>query len=173
MVPNGKVEFVWADGDHVFNIAKFAEALELEEKCGPAREILNRLTDQRWGIKDIYEIIRLALIGGGLEPTKAALLCKRYVVERPWQESVIPAQIILAAAIVGLPGDEVGKKPTAEQTGEKESPSTAKTADSSAPQSTASEPVSDGRQDKPTSIPSGNSARRSKASTGPTAQSNR
>src|ERR1700752_862754 len=61
MVPNGKVEFVWGDGDHTFNIAKAAQVLELEEKCGcGVREILKRLSEDRWGFNDFRETIRLA-----------------------------------------------------------------------------------------------------------------
>ncbi len=179
MVPNGKVEFTWGDGEHTFNIAKIAQALELEEKCGcGVAEIFERLRNGRWHINDVRETIRLALIGGGIDtkngidPQKAALLVKRYVDERPWQESVQTAMLILMAAIVGVSGDEVGKKPTAEQAQEQESPSTAQMDDSSAPQSTVSVPDLAGPPDKPTNTRSGSSARRSRASTGPTAPSN-
>lgn len=172
MVPNGKIELIWGDGEHTFNLAKIAQALELEEKCGVGvREILERLCNDRWHLNDVRETIRLAMIGGGMEAPKAALLVKRYFDERPWQESVQTAQLILIAAIVGVPGDEVGKKPTAEQTAEKGSPSTATMGDSSAPQSTVSAPGLAGHHDKPTNTPFGSSAQQSPDSTEPTARS--
>lgn len=144
-MPNGKVELNWADGSHVFNVAKITQALELEQKCGVGvAEIYNRLHTGRWWINDVRETLRLGLIGGGMDPVKALVLIRRYVDDRPWTESVAPALAVIMVAMVGVPGDEVGKKPEAERTTAEDCPSSATMGDSSAPPSTASAPDSDG-----------------------------
>ncbi len=144
-MPNGSVEIVYGDGEYVFNIAKIKCALELEEKCGAGvAKIFERLCKGDWHINDVRETLRIGLIGGGLDPTKASKLIKRYFDERPWREGVEPAMVVLMAAMVGVPGDESGKKPKAEQAKEEEQPSSGQMADSSAPQSTDSAPLSNG-----------------------------
>lgn len=145
-MPNGKIELNWADGTYAFNIAKVAQALELEEKCGVGvAEIFDRLRTGRWWVNDVRETLRLGLIGGGLEPIRALKIVRRYVDERPWSESVQVALAVLMAAIVGVPGDDVGKKPAAEPTAnEDRPPSSAPMDGSSAPPSTASAPDSAG-----------------------------
>jgi len=146
MSPNGKIEFVWGDGEHSFNVAKITHALELEGKCGcGVAEIFSRLRESRWHINDVRETIRIGLIGGGMEPVKAHVLVKRYVDERPWSESIQAATLILMAAMVGVPGDEVGKKPETEGTATEGNPSSEVMEDSFAPRSTVSGSKSDGR----------------------------
>lgn len=111
VMPNGDIELSFGDGDHKFNIAKIGQALELEEKCGGAgvAEILDRLRTNRWKLNDVRETIRLGLIGGGLTPVNALNVVKRYVDDRPWAESLLVAQAVMIAAVVGVPGDLVGK----------------------------------------------------------------
>lgn len=115
-VPNGKIELDWADGTHVFNVAPLGQILELQDKCdaGPA-EIADRLRNGKWRANDVRETLRLGLIGGGMDPVNALTLVRRYVDERPWKENVHVALVVMLAALVGVPGDEVGKKP-ADQT---------------------------------------------------------
>lgn len=109
---NGQVTLDWADGSYPFNVAKFEQALELEEKCDAGlQELLERMTARRWRVTDIRETVRIGLIGGGLEPTAALKLVRRYVEGRPWAESVPIARTVLLAAIVGVEGDnDLGKE---------------------------------------------------------------
>ena len=162
---NGKIELAWGDGDHVFNIAKLGLVLELEEKCGcGVYEVFTRIRENRWRLHDIRETVRLALIGGGKTPAEALGLVKRYVDERPWQENIHVALAVLMAAIVGVPGDDVGKE-------QAERAATGATMDaSSAPQSTAHAPPSAGPQGKPTNAHFGKSPPLSTAGTKPTAR---
>lgn len=165
---NGRIELTWGDGEHVFNIAKLAQVFELEDKCGcGVNEVFNRLREGRWKFNDVREPIRLGLIGGGKNPAEALLLTKRYVDERPWAESILTAQMILMAAIVGVEGDNPAKKTDADRAAD--SGSTTMTAGSSDPQSTASGPGLAGDPGKLETQPSGNSPPASKATTGPTA----
>lgn len=148
MASNGEIELTWADGSHKFNIAKIKSALELEEKCDAGvAEIFQRIRENRWKINDIRETLRIGLIGGGMMPDKALTLINRYCDERPWTESLQPAVLVLMAAMVGVPGDEVGKKAETERA--KEGQSSEKMEDLSVPSSTASEPLLDLDQGTP------------------------
>jgi len=147
MAVNGEIELAWADGQHKFNIARVGQILELEEKCGSGlSEVFSRLREGKWKLNDIRETIRLGLIGAGEDPLKALALITRYVDQRPLVESVQVAIVIVMAALVGVPGDEVGKKEKAERAAEAQSSET--TGSSSAPQSTVSEQPLDGHQDR-------------------------
>lgn len=158
---NGQVEMVWGDGDHVFNIAKIGQLLELEDKCAAGiMEIFDRIRNNKWKVNDLRETIRLALIGGGKTPVEAITLIKRYFDDRPLQENVIMAQIILMAAIVGVPGDEVGKE-NAEETKTEET-----NASSPLPSTDQAQPL-DGHPDKFASAPSGSYQQPSTALTEP------
>lgn len=169
MTANGRVTLAWADGDHVFNLAKIGQILELEDKCDcGVMEVFNRLREGRWKFHDVRETVRLGLIGGGMEPQKALVLTKRYVDDRPWQESVHVALTILMASIVGIPDDQPGK-PEADRAASEASTTT--TDASSDLQSTASAPDSTGIPDRSTSSPSGKSQPASKATTARTAAS--
>jgi hypothetical protein len=124
---NAEVTFVWADGPHRFRLA-WGEIAELQELtgCGP-QHLLSRLSDGTWRAADLYETIRLGLIGGGEQPLKALQLVDRYVKDRPLLESLFPAKVIIGAALAGVAGepdpgkDEPGKaaaeiSPTGEST---------------------------------------------------------
>jgi Phage tail tube protein, GTA-gp10 len=116
---NGTYEADWADGHYLFNVAKIDVLLELEEKCNaPFAVIWSRLQSRAWSVRDVYETIRLGLIGGGTAPLVALALVKRYVgLDPEYQaqrigllENALLALRICQATLVGFPGDDVGKK---------------------------------------------------------------
>ncbi|XHE12395.1 gene transfer agent family protein [Agrobacterium deltaense] len=109
------VTFDWADGAHSFRLA-WGQLAELQEKCdaGPY-VVLQRLHSGAWRIEDISNIIRLGLVGGGMEPAQALKLVRRYVEARPPMENLIPAQVILSAALTGAPEEKVGEDDAASQ----------------------------------------------------------
>ncbi|KYB45292.1 hypothetical protein AB664_10150, partial [Brucella anthropi] len=74
-----------------------------------------RLHNRSWRIKDISETIRLGLVGGGLEPTKALTLIRRYVTDRPPLENLTLSQAVLSAGLVGAPEEKVGEQEAASQ----------------------------------------------------------
>lgn len=110
------VTFDWADGTYPFRLA-WGQLAELQEKCdaGPY-VVLQRLHSGEWRVEDISNIIRLGLIGGGREPSPALKLTRAYVEARPPMENLIPAQVILAAALMGAPEETVGEGDAANQT---------------------------------------------------------
>lgn len=115
MSRNGHIELRWADGTHKFRLG-LGELEELDEKTdrGPY-ELLRMINDGTWRAKHLYEIIRIALIGGGgCSPTQATRLIERYVIPRPVGEWVPWAQAIMLAAVVGAPdGEQPGKRQAA------------------------------------------------------------
>jgi hypothetical protein len=102
--------FEWADGEYKFRLA-IGQLRELQDKTGVGPyALLSRVIDRTWKVDDLREVIRLGLIGGGLEPLKALSLVKNYVEGRPLMESLTPVKVILAAALFGDPDDPVGKR---------------------------------------------------------------
>lgn len=113
---DGRIEFDWADGTYSFRLA-WGQLSELQEKCdaGPY-VVLNRLHSGSWRIEDITNIIRLGLIGGGLQPSAALKVVRAYVEDRPPMENLIPAQVILSASLMGATEEPVGEGDAASQT---------------------------------------------------------
>lgn len=109
------VTFDWADGTYRFSL-KWGQLAELQDKCdaGPY-VVLQRLHSGEWRIEDVSNIIRLGLIGGGMEPAPALKLTRAYVEARPPMENLIPAQVILSAALTGAPEEKVGEDDAASQ----------------------------------------------------------
>lgn len=116
MSRDASIEFDWADGHYRFRLA-IGQLRELQEKCdaGPP-VIFRRLIEEKWRVEDLTETIRLGLIGGGTKPDEARKLVRRYVEERPLQESILPAQAILSALLVGAPDEALKKAEGTEQT---------------------------------------------------------
>lgn len=104
----------WANGSYTFRLG-WGELIKLQEEvdAGPW-VVLQRLATGEWGVRDISAVIRLGLIGGGLEPGKALALVRDYVESRPPAENLSFAQGILFAAVQGAPDGE--------QPGEAEAP---------------------------------------------------
>lgn len=122
----GSVTMAWGDGEYRFRLA-IGQLRELQAKVneprvkvgakplGPRGLLRALIAGEEW-IDDAREIMRLGLIGGGngMTPPKALNLVQQYVDGRPIAESVVPATVILMAAVSGVEGDDVGKKEAAE-----------------------------------------------------------
>lgn len=110
MSRDASVALDWADGTYQFRLA-WAQIGELQEKCnaGPF-EILRRLSAGTWRVEDISNVLRLGLIGGGMEPIKALKLVRSYVEDRPPMENLLHAQAVISAGLMGAPDEDVVKK---------------------------------------------------------------
>lgn len=101
----------WADGTYEFAL-RWGELVQLQEACdaGPF-VILARLGANQWRMEDISNVIRLGLIGGGVEPSKALGLVRNYVESRPPLENASLARAILEVSVMGAPDerDEPGE----------------------------------------------------------------
>lgn len=118
MSREGKVTLDWADGTYVFRLG-IGELMQLQEAtdCGPgwvlARMMQPTAENKGWRVQDITQVIRLGLIGGGLEPAKALRLVREYVEPRPPMENLLIAQAILTASLIGLEDTEDAQKKSA------------------------------------------------------------
>ena len=85
---------VWAGGEHAFRLG-IGELRALQKACdaGPS-EVLMRLVTSCWLVDDVVEVLRLALVGGGMESAAAKKL-----VLKVWEE-VAPIKLSLLAASV-------------------------------------------------------------------------
>lgn len=106
---SAEVVFDWGDGTYSFRLA-WGQLIELQEKCdaGPY-VILQRLQAGAWRMEDIGNIIRLGLIGGGMPAADALKKTRTYVEAFPPFENLMPAQVILGAALMGAPDEAVGE----------------------------------------------------------------
>jgi Phage tail tube protein, GTA-gp10 len=109
MSGDGSVTFAWGDGEYKFRLG-IGELRELQDKCdaGPF-QIYQRLADGSWRVDDVREPIRLGLIGGGMDATKALGKIGRYLAPAQFLVNVIAARRIMLAALFGDPEDVLGK----------------------------------------------------------------
>ena len=112
MSRDASIELVWGEG-----LTKFAmrigelRMLEEKRKAGIV-EILRRMESESWYVDDVYETLRIGLIGGGKPPTEAYRLVETYCANRPIVESFLTAYGVLGAGLRGAPGeDDTEKKP--------------------------------------------------------------
>jgi hypothetical protein len=111
MSADAKITLIWYDGEDDFRLG-IGEIRALQEKTSAGPETLRRrLVSGEWFIDDIRETIRLGLIGAGCKPSDAMEKVRRGVDARPLGENVLIAAMIVAAAVVGVPEDPVGKAP--------------------------------------------------------------
>lgn len=123
MSRHGAAELDWADGTYTFRLG-LAQLEELEEKRDLSIFTLAaRLSPnvRAARVADISETLRIGLIGGGMTPVDALALVRRYVDERPLDESRDVAYSVTLAAIArvhpGDLGDESGEAPAVEPSG--------------------------------------------------------
>ena len=132
-----RVDLDWADGSYPFALP-LAQLEELQTLCdaGPM-VIAQRLEHGIWTSKEVYQTLRLGLIGGGMPPGEALAKTKLYVLERPWAENVPFAFAVIRAVLFGKPDETVGKSPAARKSRARRA---AQTASSTSATSTASAP---------------------------------
>lgn len=78
----------FGDGEHSFALP-FPMIEELQRRTGVGiGALFHRVRSMHFTIADISETIRLALIGGGMEPKAALAMVQTYVEKRPLTESL-------------------------------------------------------------------------------------
>ena len=116
MPRDARIELDFGPGTYCFRLA-WGQLASLQEACdaGPY-VILDRLMNGTWRVNDIRETIRYGLIGGGsVTPSEALKLVREYVEARPPIESLLTAQAILSAGLMGAPEEKVGERDAANQ----------------------------------------------------------
>lgn len=115
MSRDARIELDWADGTYSFRLG-WGELGKLQEACdaGPL-VILERLNSGAWRVEDISNVLRLGLIGGGMEPAAALKKVRAYVEARPPTENLLFAQAVLSVACYGAPDEPLGNPEAASQ----------------------------------------------------------
>jgi hypothetical protein len=109
MSRDAAIDLDWADGTYRFAL-RWGQLAELQEKtdAGPY-VVLHRLHSHQWRVEDISNVIRLGLIGGGMEPSAALRKVRAYVEARPPLENHPYAIAVLSAGLLGAPEEPVGE----------------------------------------------------------------
>lgn len=104
------IKLNWVGGEHEFALT-LGELRALQQVCdaGP-EQILNRILDSKWLVDDLYNVVRLGLIGGGMESTVAAKLATEMFDQNGLVSFKLPTQAILISALVGPEDDQVGER---------------------------------------------------------------
>lgn len=103
-------------GDGEYDLClKIKQLIELQEKLDVGPHVLaTRIMSGSWMVEDIIETLRLALIGGGMNPSTAYRIVSQYVCEAYFLDYVPVAGECLFAAIMGVPDepleDEAGEE---------------------------------------------------------------
>jgi hypothetical protein len=93
----------FGDGEYLFAL-RLAQIIELEAKCGAGiGTIAARVFAKHMHQADITETIRLAAIGGGMNPKRAAEMIAAYIADQPLIASWPLANRILEHAWFGAP----------------------------------------------------------------------
>lgn len=117
MSRDASVLLTFLDGEeYVFRLA-WGQLIKLQEArdCGPF-VIYVRLHGIEWRMEDVRDVIRLGLVGGGMDEVKARKLTKEYVEQRPLIKTLPIAQAVIKAAILGPPDEEELEKKAAAPT---------------------------------------------------------
>lgn len=97
----------FADGEYTFALTP-ALIAELETVCGAGIGALaHRVFNRQFAQADITQTIRLSLIGGGIDPKRAASLIAAYVADRPLSETYPIAAKTLERVWFGNPHEAV------------------------------------------------------------------
>lgn len=142
--PNTSAEIVLLcfDGEYTFSL-KLKQIDELQRLCDAGLgTIVKRVVSGDFRVRDIYDTIRLGLVGAGLDPVTALRLVNTYVdgkalmlprqTENGPSSPYLVARAILNAAYFGMPelsevaGEEAVKKKTESPTDSTSEPSTDK-----------------------------------------------
>lgn len=106
----------WPGGEHAFRLAiAQLEALQQKTDAGP-EWLVFRLQAGQWTAAELFEVLRLGLIGGGMADVEAKRLVETAFDRHPLIEFKVPALSVLMAALYGPADDPVGKPSPAGET---------------------------------------------------------
>lgn len=101
----------WGGDERRFEL-RFGHVLDLEDACGKVGvgAIFLRASTGQWSAREVFETIRLALIGGGMDSMEARALVKRKFDEAPYMVHAAIASEILLTLMSGVEpaGDDAG-----------------------------------------------------------------
>lgn len=103
------VELSWPGGRHTFAL-RIGELRELQDRlnAGP-EEVFNRIRSGNWRVNDLVEVVRIGLVGGGMDRDEAGRQIATLIDTTPLSEFKFVAIAALASAIIGYEDDPVGE----------------------------------------------------------------
>lgn len=126
----------WPGGEHPFRLAiAQLEALQQKTDAGP-EWLLMKLQTGQWLATEVFEVLRLGLIGGGMADAEAVRAVRDAFDRSPLVDFKVPALNALLAALYGPQDDPAGKPSPAGET----TPTAFPEADGASAGSTLSEP---------------------------------
>lgn len=103
---NARITEFFGDAEYDFRLG-YGELLELQEKTGVGPFALyRRFMADDWYVSDIYETIRIGLIGGKMAPREAFRLCVKYIKGTTPLDNLNLARMILVAGLHGAPDED-------------------------------------------------------------------
>lgn len=128
MSADGSITMFWGDEEYKFRYA-IGQFRELQEKVnerrtrigapliGPMALLSTLRANDAWP-DDVRDVLRIGLVGAGMQPKDAQAKLIRYFDNRPLLENMLPAFTVLFAGLVGDPAEKIAeddaKKKTAE-----------------------------------------------------------
>jgi hypothetical protein len=120
MSSDGAIELVWGDGEQRFRLG-IGQFRELQERVNGRRlaigapmvgpmSLANALRANDAWPDDVREVLRLGLIGGGMEPPAAHRAMVNYFDGKPVLPHMKPAFLVLFAGLAGPPDEVLAKK---------------------------------------------------------------
>ncbi|SMO78737.1 gene transfer agent family protein [Paracoccus laeviglucosivorans] len=99
----------WPGGEHAFRLGiAELEVIQQATDCGP-EFLLHKINAGQWAASELIEVIRNALIGGGMGDEDAKNLVHRVASQQPLILLKVPAQSALSLCLFGPPDDAVGE----------------------------------------------------------------
>lgn len=139
MSADGKISLFWGDGDNEFRFG-IGQFRELQQRVNGRRQeigapligpmsLLNTLRANDAWPDDVRDVLRIGLVGAGMDPKKAHQKLVTYFDKRPLLENMLPAFSVLFAGLVGDPSDkeDASKKKTGPETSTSQSHSESST----------------------------------------------
>lgn len=99
----------WPGGEHAFRLGiAELEAIQQITDCGP-EHLLHRINSGQWFLRDLIEVLRCGLIGGGMPHVQALKTVEKAFGLHPGIEFKVPAQAVLSHCLYGPPEDQPGE----------------------------------------------------------------
>lgn len=103
-------QMTWPGGEDDFSL-RYGEIEILQDKCDAGPEfIFNALAGRTYKQNYAFEVLRLGLMGAGMDSDAARKKVRDARDEYPIRNFVVPALNVLGAALVGITDDPVGEE---------------------------------------------------------------
>lgn len=148
---DGGIPILWGDGEHRWRL-RIRDLREIESTLDLGiYQLHERIARQQWRVRDLETIVRLALIGGGMEAPAATRMIAAEMDRWPLLETAAACQAVVLLALTGPQRQHTGQDQDDE--GATAGPQTADdtAAASMSPASTPPVQPSDGHPDRSTS----------------------